>query len=182
MQMRFTDTHTVFIFILVSFYRTFLRFPHRLTIPAYKIRSHCITCIICFLWEIYRLPDAGTIYWSHCRSWAIESLTPLSCVTFLLPSLYVQSFKHEKACVTGYHFSLRLVYALMTTWAALTGCNTYFSFPSRLNITFLFEKQLTAFNNEESVVIAWHSVLICICYPAFSYFLFKFSFRSLRLL
>lgn len=40
MQMRFTDTHTVFIFILVSFYRTFLRFPHRLTIPAYEIRSH----------------------------------------------------------------------------------------------------------------------------------------------
>lgn len=49
MQMRFTDTHTVFIFILVSFYRTFLRFPHRLTIPAYEIRSHCITCIIYFL-------------------------------------------------------------------------------------------------------------------------------------
>ena len=62
MQMRFTDTHTVFIFILVSFYRIFLRFPHRLTIPAYEIRSHCITCIICFLWEIYRLPDASTIY------------------------------------------------------------------------------------------------------------------------
>lgn len=65
-------------------------------------------------------PDAGTIYWSHCRSWAIESLTPLSCVTFLLPSLYVQSFKYEKACVTGLRFSLRLVYALITTWAALT--------------------------------------------------------------
>lgn len=57
----------------------------------------------------------------------------------------MQSFKHEKACVTGLRFPLRLVYALITTWVALTGCNTYFSIFSRLH-HIPFEKQLTAFN------------------------------------
>ncbi len=62
--MRFTDTHTVFIFILVSFYRTFLRFPHRPTIPAYEIRSHCITCIICFLAGDIQAPGRRHNYYS----------------------------------------------------------------------------------------------------------------------
>ena len=36
MQMRFTDSLTVFLFILNSVYCTFRRFPHRLTFSAFK--------------------------------------------------------------------------------------------------------------------------------------------------
>lgn len=60
---------------------------------------------------IYRFPDLV-----RC-----EGLTLLSCDIFLLPSFYVHSFKYIKACVTGCRFSLRLMYALMTAWVALTG-------------------------------------------------------------
>lgn len=66
-----------------------------------------------------------------------ESLTLLSCVTFLLSYLYVQSFKREKACVTGLRFALRLVYALITTWVALTGYKAYFYFFSLASHSFL---------------------------------------------
>lgn len=72
----------------------------------------------------------------------------------------MQSFKYEKTCVTGYHFSLCLIYALITTWAALTGCNTYFSFYFSLEHHIPFEKQLTTFNIEESAIVAWHSLKV----------------------
>lgn len=49
------------------------------------------------------------------------SLKLLPCSTFFLSSLYVRSFKYRKACVTGLHVSLCLMYALITTGAALTG-------------------------------------------------------------
>ncbi len=60
---------------------------------------------------IYRFPDLV-----RC-----EGLTLLSSDIFLLPSFYVRSFKYIKACVTGCRFSLRLMYALITAWVALTG-------------------------------------------------------------
>ena len=102
MQMRFTDTHTVFIFILVSFYRTFLRFPHRLTIPAYEIRSHCITCTICFKWQVYRLPTLAQFIIRIAgleRFWEVSAVPML----FAVPGLCVLP-----ATVTGNYFSLLL--------------------------------------------------------------------------
>ena len=103
MQMRFTDTHTVFIFILVSFYRTFLRFPHRLTIPAYEIRSHCITCIICFLVGDIQAPRMPAQFINRIadleRFWEASAVPML----FAVPGLCVLP-----ATATGNYFSLLL--------------------------------------------------------------------------
>ena len=51
-----------------GFYRTFLKFPHRLTIPAYEIRSLCIACIICFYRQIYKLPMETVTPWLSLRA------------------------------------------------------------------------------------------------------------------
>lgn len=54
---RFTDTLTVFIFILVGVYRTPLKFPHRLTLPAFMpIRWHPVRAANLFLWEVAESP------------------------------------------------------------------------------------------------------------------------------
>lgn len=65
-----------------------------------------------------------------------ESFTLLSCVTFLLPYLYVQSFKHEKACVTG--FTIFLLPDICT-YCHMGSPHRYVILISRLNITFLFK-------------------------------------------
>jgi len=67
-----------------------------------------------------------------------ESLMLLSCITFSLSSLYVRSFKCKKACVTGCHFSLCLIYALITTWVALTGYTIHFSISLFFNPIILY--------------------------------------------
>lgn len=152
--MRFTDTHTVFIFILVSFYRTFLRFPHRPTIPAYEIRSHCITCIICFLWQVYRLPMPAQFINRIAgleRFWEVSAV-PLPFLPFLV---YVYSRPPSQVIIfhcysnNVLHLQGFILWTLARFFVLLL-----LLLISRLNITFLFEKQLTAFNNEESANIA----------------------------
>lgn len=53
------------------------------------------------------------------------------CPVFSLPSLYVQSFKYRKTCVTGCRFSLRLVYALIATWGSPHRKKKYFAVKRR---------------------------------------------------
>lgn len=133
MQMRFTDTHTVFIFILVSFYRTFLRFPHRLTIPAYKIRSHCVTCIICFLREIYRLPMPAQFI---NRIASLERLREASAVPMLLGFLvYVYSPKPSQVIIFHCYSNnvLHLQGFILWTLARFLFSVYYFSIFSRLH-------------------------------------------------
>lgn len=90
-----------------SVYRTFRRFPHRLTIPAsekYLAVLLCsIACIICFKWQIYKLPNAGTIR-------GIASLEPWNSLAFPLPwdFLVIRVFISQKT-VTRHSFALWLL-------------------------------------------------------------------------
>lgn len=52
---------------------------------------------------------------------------------------------------------------------------------SRLNITFLFEKQLTAFNNEESANIAWHSLKIIYFHGLLSFTCHIYNFANIQI-
>ena len=79
----FTDWLAVFIFILASVYRTLRRFPHRLTIPAFKlfVVSHYVYNL--FSVEIYKLHGVSQFFIVPLISWE----------TFLICYFYLKLVK-----------------------------------------------------------------------------------------
>lgn len=87
LQVRFTDTLTVFIFILVSVYRTFLRFPHCLTIPAFNFFGCFHTVYNLFYIGDIQTPNANVIFYN--RRWSYGIFGSISrSVAFAIPSYF----------------------------------------------------------------------------------------------
>lgn len=87
MQVRFTDTLTVFIFILDSVYRTFRRFPHCLTFPAFNFFGRSHTVYNLFLYWRYTSSNMPALSFITAASLAVFGSVSRS-VAFAIPSYF----------------------------------------------------------------------------------------------
>ena len=87
MQVRFTDTLTVFIFILDSVYRTFRRFPHCLTFPAFNFFGCFHTVYNLFLYWRYTSSKMPALSFITAASLAVDP--EVSAVPLLLQFLVI---------------------------------------------------------------------------------------------
>ena len=90
-----------------SVYRTFLRFPHRLTIPAFEecfaVLLCFFACTICFLMEMYKLHYARVIFYNRLLSYGLWEVSAVPLL-FRFPGYCVLC----RQTATNFYFLLLL--------------------------------------------------------------------------